>query len=70
MRIASLPVLASVKPHAPIHSPLANLGNHFDFCACEPNCRMCPVHKLLCAAMDSPTDPHTWAISSMAILYS
>ena len=31
IRMASLPVLASVNPHAPIHSPLASLGNHFDF---------------------------------------
>jgi hypothetical protein len=29
MRIASLPVLASVNPQAPIHSPLANLGKYF-----------------------------------------
>ena len=29
---ASEPVLCSVKPQAPIHSPVANLGNHLSFC--------------------------------------
>ncbi len=70
IRMASLPVLASVNPQAPIHSPEASLGNHFDFCSCVPKAKMWPVHKLLCAAIDSPTEPHTLASSSMAILYS
>src|SRR5687768_15334497 len=30
---ASLPVFASVNPHAPIHSAVASLGNHLFFCS-------------------------------------
>ena len=34
--MASEPVFDSVKPHAPIQSPLTNLGRYFNFCSSEP----------------------------------
>ena len=40
IRKASLPVLASVKPQAPIHSAEANLGKYFFFCSSFPNCKI------------------------------
>ena len=36
----SEPVLCSVMPHAPIHSPEANLGNQRCFCSSLPKLRM------------------------------
>src|SRR5690606_29612578 len=33
---ASEPVLASVSPQAPIHSPVASLGKYFAFCSSLP----------------------------------
>ncbi len=70
MLLASLPVLASVNPQAPMASPVANRGNHFFFCSSLPKERMCPVQSELCAATLNPTEPHTLAISTMAALYS
>ena len=37
---ASLPVLASVNPQAPIHSAVASFGRYFCFCSSFPNARM------------------------------
>ena len=33
---ASLPEPGSVRPHAPIHSPVESLGSHFFFCSLFP----------------------------------
>ena len=67
---ASLPVLASVSPQAPIHSAVANLGNQVFFCSAVPNVKIWPVQSELCAARLKPIEPHTLAISSMIDLYS
>src|SRR5206468_6449364 len=37
---ASLPVLGSVSPQAPTHSPLANLGKNLFFCSSLANSRI------------------------------
>ena len=70
IRKASEPVLASVKPQAPIHSAVANLGSHLCFCSSLAKDKICPVHRLLWAAIDNPTLPQTLANSSMAAAYS
>ena len=67
---ASLPVLASVKPHAPKCSAVANLGKYFFFCSSLPKVKIWPVHNELCAASDNPIEPHTLAISCITTLYS
>src|SRR5690606_23983644 len=67
---ASLPVLASVRPQAPIHWPLASLGRYFFFCSSLPKAMICPVHRELCAATERPIEPHTLAISLMTVTYS
>src|SRR5690349_11761520 len=67
---ASLPVLGSVNPHAPNHSPEASFGKYFFFCSSFAKVKICPVHKELCAATLKPIEPHTFAISSIIILYS
>src|SRR6185436_10933204 len=40
---ASLPVLGSVKPQAPIHSAVASFGSHLAFCDSFAKLRMWPV---------------------------
>src|ERR1035437_6060346 len=66
----SEPVPVSVKPHAPIHSAVANLGRYFFFCSSLPNAKICPVHKELCAAIESPIEPHILLSSTIAVTYS
>ena len=44
---ASLPVLASVSPHAPSHSAVASLGRYIFFCSSLANARICPVQREL-----------------------
>ncbi len=67
---ASLPVLGSVNPHAPIHSAVANFGKYFFFWSSFAKFKMWPVQSELCAAKLNPTDPQTFATSSMITLYS
>src|SRR5436190_21826041 len=67
---ASLPVLGSVSPHAPIHSAVASLGKYFFLCSSLANFKIWPVHKELCAATLKPMEPQTFDISSMMTLYS
>src|SRR5690349_8443968 len=47
---ASLPVLGSVKPQAPIYSAEQSFGRYLFFCSSFPKDKMWPVHKELCAA--------------------
>ena len=61
---ASLPALGSVSAQAPSFSPRANGVSHRDFCASEPNMKMCAGPRPLCAATDSATDGSTRASSS------
>src|SRR6185437_5723833 len=49
MLAASLPVLASVSPQEPIHSPDASFGSHSLFCCSLPKVRICPVQSELWA---------------------
>src|SRR5215210_6158234 len=56
---ASLPVLGSVNPQAPIHSAVASLGNHRCFCSLLPKLRIWPVQSELCAATLRPMEPST-----------
>ena len=70
MRSASEPVLASVKPQAPIHSAVANFGNQFCFCSSLPKAKIWPVHKELWAASDSPIEPQTRETSTITSTYS
>src|ERR1700738_3594897 len=44
---ASLPVLGSVKPQAPIHSAEASLGRYFFFCSSLPKLSKWPVQSEL-----------------------
>ena len=67
---ASDPVLGSVNPQAPIHSPLASLGNHFCFCSSLANCKIWLVQRELCAATDKPMEPSTLEISTRVLMYS
>src|SRR5687767_2827919 len=60
---ASLPVLGSVNPQAPICSAVANFGRYLFFCFSFPNSTICPEHSELCAATDNPIDPQILAIS-------
>ena len=36
----------------------------------DPNCKICPVHKELCAAIDKPTEGSILESSSIAVTYS
>src|SRR5690606_22559129 len=67
---ASLPVLASVSPQAPIHSAVASLGKYFFFCSSLPKYKIWPVHKELWAATDKPILEQTFAISETMVTYS
>src|SRR5580692_1408332 len=67
---ASLPVPASVSPHAPSASPEARAGRYFCFCASDPHARMWPVQRELWAARLNPIPPHTLEISTMIVTYS
>src|SRR5690606_19559377 len=67
---ASEPVLASVRPQAPIHSPEASFGRYFRFCSSLPKYRMWPVHSELWAATDKPIEPQTFATSETTVTYS
>src|SRR6266542_2486532 len=44
---ASLPVLGSVNPHAPIHSAEESFGKYFFFCSSLPKERIGPIHNEL-----------------------
>ena len=68
--MASDPVLGSVNPQAPIHSPEANLGNHLFFCSLFPNFSIWFVQSELWAATDNPIDPQTFDISAITAMYS
>src|SRR5258706_3105611 len=67
---ASLPVLGSVNPQAPIHSAVASFGKYFFFCSSLANDSICPEQSELCAATLSPIEPQTLSISSIIALYS
>src|SRR6476661_6621904 len=67
---ASLPEDGSVSPQAPSHCPAASLGRYFCFCVSLPASRMCPLHRPLCDATVSATDPSTRASSSMTMATS
>src|SRR5437588_985077 len=67
---SSLPVVGSDNPHAPIYSQVASFGRYLFFCSSLANERICPVHKELWAATDSPIEPHTFDICWMISLYS
>src|SRR5450432_357443 len=56
---ASLPVLGSVNPHAPIYSAVASFGKYSFFCTSLAKLRIWPMHNELCAATDKPIDPQT-----------
>src|SRR3954451_12662151 len=64
---ASEPDDGSVRPHAPSHLPAARLGTYLCFCASLPARRMWPVHRPLCDATVSATEPSTRASSSMTM---
>src|SRR3954471_2803486 len=67
---ASEPDDGSVRPHAPSHLPVARFGTHLCFCASLPARRMWPVHRPLCDATVSATEPSTRASSSMTMATS
>ncbi len=61
----SLPASASVRPQAPIAFPCASGVTHRRFCSSVPNRKMWFVQRLLCAAIEMPTEPSTRESSSM-----
>src|SRR5207245_7193906 len=67
---ASDPEDGSVRPHAPMYSPVASLLTYFFFCASLPKRKIWFEHSEVCAATIRPTEPSTRESSSMAVTYS
>jgi hypothetical protein len=70
MRIASLPVLASVNAQAPIHSPLASLGNIFFLLFGAVVINVAGAKRVMRCGTERPIEPHTLAISETTVTYS
>ena len=64
---ASLPAPASVRPQAPISFPSARGTTQRRRRSSEPKRKMWFVQRLLCAAIEMPTEPSTRDSSSITL---